>query len=349
MKKFLPYIILLLLLSVLMGWYVMNDNQSTVDKKEADFKVKNREKIVKVILHDDQKRTVVLEQKNGVWIVNDKHEAREDLMNQLLEVASRIESQSPVSKAAHENVLREMLASNIRVQIFCDGKTKPTKTYYVGGPTLDNRGTYMLMELNGKPAARPHIVVIPGREGYLTPVYEVEEDVWRNRTLISVKPEHVKNLEITYPEKNYQSFSLERISLDSFKLLNFKQEPEPIHQGILYTYLMLFENVQLETFEGNNDERDFTLKQTPYATIKINTTDGKDKIVNFYYMPVNRRSKKQFDEEGNELKIDTDKLYVSFNNDADFGVAQMYVVGRILRTFEDFLKANAITKKAEFN
>ena len=106
MKKYIPYILLLVILSVLIGWFLLKPNQTTLDEKEGAFKVKDRERIGKVVLHDDKKRDIVLEKKNRIWWVNDKYEAREDLIERLLDVATRIESQAPVSKAAHENVLR---------------------------------------------------------------------------------------------------------------------------------------------------------------------------------------------------------------------------------------------------
>jgi tRNA A37 methylthiotransferase MiaB len=38
------------------------------------------------------------------------------------------------------------------------------------------------------------------------------------------------------------------------------------------------------------------------------------------------------------VKTDIDKLYIAINEDKDFGVAQVYVFGKLLRTFEEFTK-----------
>jgi hypothetical protein len=342
MRKYLPYILLLVILSVLMAWYLLTPNQTTLDEREGAFKVKDPARIGKVILHDDKKRDIVLEKKNGIWFVNDKYEARQDLIERLLEVVSRIESQAPVSKAAHENVLREMLASNIQVQVFYAGKSNPEKVYYVGGPTLDSKATYMLMQLDGKPASRPHIVRIPGFDGYLTPTYEVEEDVWRSRMVFNVNPESVKKLEVQYPENDVQSFSIEQAGRDSFKLLNSKGANTIVPQGVLYAYVSMYQGVQIEDFENENAEKDMILRQTPLAIISVTTQNGDAKLAKLFYMPVNRRSKTQMDEHGNDVKTDIDKLYIALNDDKDFGVAQIYVFGKLLRTFEEFTKSEPV-------
>jgi hypothetical protein len=237
-------------------------------------------------------------------------------------------------------VLREMLASNIQVQIYYEGKNNPEKVYYVGGPTLDSKATYMLMQVDGKPASRPHIVRIPGFDGYLTPTYEVEEDVWRSRMAFNVNPEAIKTIEVKYPEQDALSFSIELAGRDSFVLFNSKRQAANMKQGYLYAYVSMFQGVQIESFENENEEKELTLKQTPLAVVSVTTQNGETKVAKLFYMPVNRRSKTQFDEQGNDVKTDIDKLYIALNDDKDFGVAQVYVFGKLLRTFEEFIKAD---------
>jgi len=338
MKKYIPYILLLAVLGALLAWYLLKPNQTTLDEREGAFKVKDRARIGKVILHDDKKRDIVLEKKDGRWFVNDKYEAREDLIERLLDVSTRIESQAPVSKVAHENVLREMLAANIQVQIYYEGKSNPEKVYYVGGPTLDSKATYMLMQVDGKPASRPHIVRIPGFDGYLTPTYEVEEDVWRSRMVFDVNPEAIKIIEVKYPEQDALSFSVELAGRDSFVVYNSKRQTAKINQGGIYAYVSMYQGVQIEDFENENPEKELTLAQVPLAVISVTTQNGETKTAKLFYMPVNRRSKTQVDQQGNDVKTDIDKLYIALNNDKDFGVAQVYVFGKLMRSFEEFTK-----------
>ena len=345
MKRYLPYLIPILLLSGGLGWYFFTRQSSTLNQSEANFKVAYKERIGKIILHDDKKRTITLEKKDGRWMLNNKFQARQDLTNQLLNVVTRIESQAPVGKAAYQNVLREMLASNIQVQIFYEGENKPERVYYVGGPTLDSKGTYMLMEINGKPAERPHIVRIPGLDAYLTPSYEMEEDMWRSRTVFSLSPEAIQSISIRYPAENMQSFSLEAEGRDSFTLFNYLHEAEPVKQAYLYAYASFFTDVQIENFENENELRTEIVRQTPYAIVEVKSKTGETTSTKLFFMPINRRSKTQFDEQGNEVAADIDKLYISLNNDRDFGVAQIYVWGRVLRTFQDFLKAEQAQPK----
>ncbi|HRN94655.1 MAG TPA: hypothetical protein PL084_08015, partial [Chitinophagales bacterium] len=131
MKKFLPHIIILLILGGIAAFYFLwNEDESTINKRESSFRIEKPESVTKIILHNERKQTITLEKKNGSWLVNGKFDAREDLIENLLTILSRIESQAPVSKAAHDNVLREMLAKNIQVQVFESNSSSPEKVFY---------------------------------------------------------------------------------------------------------------------------------------------------------------------------------------------------------------------------
>jgi hypothetical protein len=333
MKKFIPHILAIVLLSGLAAFFFFKQNESTLHPREADFKVKNPEAIKKIILRDEQKRTIVLEKKKSVWQVNNKYIAREDLIQHLLNILAKMESQAPVGKAAHENVLREMLNRNIRVQIFTGG-TQPQKVFYVGGPTLDGRGTYMILEIDGKPAERPHVVKVPGIDAYLTPAFEMDEEVWRSRKAFSVSPYELAQVSVQYPASPMQSFTISAAG-DSFELCNALGEKEYAHPSILYTYCAMYESIYFEAFDNKNSERNLITQEPPFAIITVKEKNGNTTEVKLYYMPINRRSKRLFDEQGNELLADVDRFFALHNN-TDFAIAQVYVFGKLLRKYQDF-------------
>ncbi len=53
-------------------------------------------------------------------------------------------------------------------------------------------------------------------------------------------------------------------------------------------------------------------------------------------MPVSKRSKLQFDENGHEMTYDIDHYYASIHNGQDFAIVQYYVLGKLLRNYRDF-------------
>ncbi|HXH17452.1 MAG TPA: hypothetical protein VNJ07_00085, partial [Chitinophagales bacterium] len=56
-----------------------------------------------------------------------------------------------------------------------------------------------------------------------------------------------------------------------------------------------------------------------------------------YHMPLNRRSKLQYDAQGNRLPYDLDRYYAVINNGNDFVIIQDFVFGKIFRKYSDFI------------
>lgn len=334
-KKFLPHIIVLLILGGIAAFYFLwNEDESTINKRESNFKIEKPESVTKIILHNERKQTITLEKKNGLWLVNGKFDAREDLIANLLTILSRIESDAPVSKAAHDNVLREMLARNIQVQVFKNNSSSPEKVFYVGGSTTDGKGTYMLLDVNGKIASRPHVVRVPGLVGHLTPSFEMDEETWHSRKIFDIKPEKIAELTVRYPQAISESFSIVAKG-DSFELHNANGEIKATKQSILYSYCAMYQGIYFEAYDNENIERQLILKNTPFAEFSLKEKSGKQTDVKLFYMPVNKRSKRLVDEQGNEVTSDVDRFY-ALANGKDFAIAQVYVFGKLLRKYQDF-------------
>ncbi len=333
MKKFLPHLIVILVLGGIAAFYWWNEDESTINKREAAFKIANAASITKIVLNDEQKHTITLEKKKNGWMVNNRFNARPDLIETLLNILSKQESQAPVGKAAYENVLREMLAKSIQVQVFTGG-TSPKKIFYVGGSTLDGQGTYMILDVNGKLASRPHIVRVPGIRGYLTPAFEMKEETWRDRKIFGTSPQNIASISIQYPASPMQSFSIAAVA-DSFVLYNANGETEATNQSLLYSYCAMYESIYFEAFDNENQERESTLKETPFSILTLKDKTGNTSEVKLYYMPINRRSKRLFDEHGNDILADVDRFF-ALANGKDFAIAQVYVFGKLLRKYQDF-------------
>ena len=75
-------------------------------------------------------------------------------------------------------VVKEMASHNKKVEIY-DKNGKLMKAYFVGGPSLDALGTYMLMEK----AKTPYVTAIPGFQGVLDTRYTTDEQVIRSLTI----------------------------------------------------------------------------------------------------------------------------------------------------------------------
>ena len=338
MKKFLPYIIIIAALALAALWFVKHQSKGTINEQEGDFAVKQAKSISKIILSDTDNKKVELTNRGGVWMVNGKYPAREELVQQLFDAVTRVTSLCPVPTAAHDNVIREMLAHHVRAEIY-DAQSNLIKSYWVGGPSVDGQNTYMVLEIDGKPASRPHMTYVPGLKGYLTFRYSTDEENWRTRVLFNYKPDEIKALSVAYPADPKNSFTLTRLAKDSFTLSPADEKfriKDSYQQKFIQQYLTFYSSIYIEAFDNNYSLKDSVQQTSPYCTITVTESDNSLNTVKLFYMPVSKRSKSQFDAKGNDMTYDTDHYHASIHNQKDFAIVQYYVFGKLLRGYKDF-------------
>jgi len=305
---------------------------------EGDFAVNDKTEISKIILTDVENKKVELARQGGVWFVNGKYPAREELVASLFDAITRVTSLCPVPTAAHDNVIRELLTRHVRTQIF-DAKNNLLKSYWVGGPTVDGQNTYMLLEINGEPASRPHMTYIPGFKGYLTPRFNTDEENWRSRVLFNYTRQDINTLRIEYPDDEKKSFIINRVAEDSFEVgpVDKKFEvKETYQQKYIRQYLDFYSSIYIEAYDNSYSLKDSMMQTVPFATITVTEKDNSVNKVNLFRMPLNKRSKAQFDENGNEITYDIDHFHASIHDGKDWAIAQYYVLGKLLRNYKDF-------------
>lgn len=346
MKKYFPYLVVIIVLVAATVWFIKNQSKGTINEREGNFAVKDKNEISKIILTETDKQPIEISSANGMWMVNGKYAAREDMIESLLTVATRVTSLCPVPAAAHDNVIRELMTHHVRVEFF-DKNNATIKSYWVGGPTTDGQNTYMLLENDGQPASRPHLTYIPGFKGFLTPRFTADEETWRTRAVFNYKEEEVKSLCVEYITDEKNSFSITKILDDSFIVSPIFEKfriNESYQQKYIHQYLSFYSSIYLEAFVNDLPDRDSILKTKPYCIITITETDSTINKVNLYRMPVNKRSKMQFDANGNPMAYDIDHFFASLHQDKDLALVQYYTFGTLLREYKDFFFKPTATK-----
>mgnify|MGYP006156554599 FL=1 len=339
MRKYLPYIGAVLVLAAVACWFVYNgiNTPESINKREGAFAVEDVSDIDRIYIENSEKKHVTLTKKDGKWYVDGDNEVRADMISNLLDVLKRVESLSPVPSNAHDNVLRSMAAEFVKVDVYT-GSDKPEKSFLVGGATIDNRGTYMLLDMGEKMAARPHIAFVPGYQGYLTPVFNTDHETWRSRVVFSYKPEEIKQLKLEYATTPEKSFVINQVTADSFTVapinpqykINEHNEAKYITQ-----YLGFYKDIQMEAYDNDYPNKD-SIYQRPFAKFTLINTKGEENEVNMYYMPIGKRTKERYDQYGRALNYDPDRYYATTNHGKDFTIVQYVVFGKLLRQYKDF-------------
>lgn len=347
MKKYVPHLLALLFLGGVTGWFLYRYSPSTLDKRESNFAVENASDISRILLTAVDGRKVELLKTGNGWKMNGSFDVNEEALSLLLTSIQKVKAVSPVAVPAQKNVLQEMHASSTRVQIFTDDTSRPEKVYVVGGPTANADGTFMIMEIDGQPASQPYITAIPGLRAYLTVRYNPDVEQWRNRWIYRENNRTIESVSVNYYGHPEKSFSIKLASKDSFAIWNGDDEPgEQPKQRFIQQYLDFYQALSMEAYENTNKIKDSILMQQPYCTFTVKAKGKPAATTVLYYMPLNKRSIRRFDEEGRELLYDAEHYYATINNNRDFVLIQYYVWGKVLRSYSDFfVKPKAIPGK----
>jgi len=325
MKQIILFITAIVLIS---GLYLYLSKEDKPISKS--FSVK--EPFDKIFLTDMKGHSVVLSKnENEKWLLNKSFNVRPDAINVLLNTIKKVSVKSSVPKNQKENIYKKIASENIKVEIYKDDDI--LSTYYVGGPTNDYEGTYFFHDK----LKEVFITHIPGFKGYLTPRYFIDEELWKDRSIINYNADQISSLSIHYFNKDSISFEFSTTPL-SFKINNKEVNNKIIDLKKLNLYLNSFQNLEVEGFENNYSKKDSVLKSPEFCKFRL--TDNKKITTNLrlFKMPISQRSKSQYNIEGKALKYDLDRLFVDINNNTEFGILQLYVFNKILVTPEFFLK-----------
>lgn len=316
--------------------YKNKGRSSTIDKEASDFGLKDTASVDKIFMADKNGQKVLLERKPGGWTVNGKYEARPDAIDMLLYTIRMVEVKSPVSKASREMVIKIMAGKSVKLEVYSKGKK--VKQYYIGHPTQDHTGTYMLMtdpetDENYKD---PFITHIPGFNGYLSTRYFVEEADWRDRLMINYRPPQIRQIKLDLHEIPDSSFVIDLFSMQRFGLKNGKGQQLPFSEERLKQYIAYFQNVNCEFVLEKTEPLVDSLSKSavPFATLTVTDRDNGQNVTYFYHKQPIASKNEQY---GVDYKYDPDRLYVKFNGGKDYGVAQYYVFGKMLQTYGYFL------------
>ncbi|MFO7880605.1 MAG: DUF4340 domain-containing protein [Bacteroidota bacterium] len=306
--------------------------KSTTLEVLRDFAVKDTASVDKIFLVDKDNNRILLErQAKDKWRVNDKYYAREDFINLLLKTIHRIEISNPVPKAKQEYVLRNLSGNSVKCEIYQDGEL--SKTYYVGGVTQDNLGTYMLLE-NSSAAFE---VYIPGFNGFLTTRYNTSEDEWRSKRVFSYDLKNIAQVKIEYPESPEESLIAINKGENKYALKAAETgELMPRFDTVGVKMLISrFRKVGLEYFLPEEEQAhhyDSLTALTPMQIFTLTDKSGNDKKLRCYKRP---NYKEQLDEQGNPYEYDTERLYGV--TDGEVCVMQYHTVDPLSVRLSDLL------------
>ena len=342
MKKNIIYIAAVLLLGMLVWFLVIKRGDSTLKNKDTSFSVEDTASISKIFIADMRGAKVELTRMQGYWMVNNQFVVRPDFMDVLLRTIKYVSVAYPVADAAHNEVIKELSTDNKKVMIY-NAAGDLLKSYFVGCPSPDNHGTYMMME----GSENPMVTVYPGFDGTLTIRYLTDPQEIRSRSIFSYGTNEMQKIKVDYTSTPDSSYEINLLGPDSFFInkpthnINARLSDKNFN---LYAYLQLFRFINAEAFENSNPEKDTILQQKPFAVITVVDRQNVTSVLPCYYKPTTERSMSQYDSKGNALLFDRDRFYITMNDGKDFLLVQQQQFGRLLQSYNFFIRGEAVAK-----
>jgi len=225
-KNITLLIILLLLSATTVLVYISGEKAHRIDVDERLFALGENTVITTVHIQGPDVNNH-FEYVGQTWTVNDKFEMDVSMRDVLFAVLSKVEIRRPVPKEISDSVSSMLKSRGIKVSI--QNGQELIREFLVGGDS-QKTSTYFMSTVDDV----PYIMVIPGYQSYIAGIFEVKENDWRNRFILSVNWTNLQTVQIDYLKDPGQNFKLQYTNdffkidgqpeLDSAKVLDYIEE-----------------------------------------------------------------------------------------------------------------------------
>lgn len=325
-------LLLLVLIAVLSAVFlIQNKDNSKIEalKNERDFKVPSDE-VTKIVVAEKNDRVTTLTKSNDGWLVNGKYPVAPDAIGMLLEATSQIRMQSIPPKAAYENVMNSFAKNGFKVMVYTNNGLE--KSYYIGGVTQGERGTYYLME----GSEQPYTMELPHMNGSPRLRFIKDIDYWRDRAIFKYGKNKMKRIQVDFPATKDNSFvlNIEKGKYDLKPLHGATQKIEKkLNNSTVDKFVENMSAVYHESFVNKHEKKDSIANfMEPFAIFTVEDVDGHKREVKFYPSSLVNNTPP----EESELV----RRYFGFINDdkegIDFMATQHRMVKGILWTYPQF-------------
>ena len=327
-------ILAVLILAGIAYWVIRTDDSKGGGKAMSDFAIENTEEINKIIITEVNGNKAELEKGEENWTVNQKYKARPESIKLLLKTFKNIAVQSAVPTGLKKTVVANMAARNKKVEIFVNNEL--TKIYYVGSPTKDHYGTYMLLEKNGRKSSEPYVMHMPGFNGFLESRFFTNLNDWKFSGVFVYDPLDVERIRVDFLNKPSKSYSI----LQEDKVITlYDSEEKPVenfNKTLVENYILNYEKIYFnKVAELPWEKTDSIINSLPTYKVSI-TVNGETKKVDFHLKP---RENPLVDEVTGEIeKWDENYIYGVISGEKEVLIFQYFALGNVFSDIDYFLQ-----------
>lgn len=257
--KLLIILIGLIIVSVSIALY---DGSSENNDFEAGiFQVEDTASIATIRIKNAE-TTISINKRNGNWILNDQYLVDQNLTKILTNILAQVQVKRPVARLNNSEVYKGLITNGNQVEVtLTDGEKL---TFLSGGNQAKTTSYYAEPKTE-----KVYIVEIPGYNNYISGIFELTKNQWRDRVLFASSWRTVKELKIDYSIESDLSIEFE----DKFLKV---EGVSKIDTTKLLSYLDQFEYFQINDYleKGNYPKYDSLSNTKPLARLAISDIDN---------------------------------------------------------------------------
>ncbi len=302
----------------------------------------------KIFMADKENHQLLLENSGDtLWMVDGQYEASQHMVELMLETLAEMRIRNRVNKAAVENVVTQMAARSIKVEVYYNdyrinwfkGKFhlfpyEHCEVIYVGHDTPDMLATYMYREGDDV----PYLIHIPGFRGCLAPRFVVDPYAWRSHSIVDLPIQEIEAVELTIPSSPDESYAVRR---DGEGFVFYKgngQRVDGFDTARVAQLLSSFVHLNFDEYAKivPQVELDTTFSKSPRTILHVTDTRGKTSELKTYIKYNNPEDLRSMPDTTMYQIFDMNRLYAVLNN-KDTVLIQYYVFDNILQPASFFL------------
>lgn len=195
-KNLFILLVSLTLTTAVVFWLIRPQNRLDVDQQL--FQLQDFKMINKIELESDS-GVITLAFDGTRWRVNDRYDADENMIKVLFATLQQARPKRAVGKDSQDSIYRRIMEAGIKVSLFEGGELR--KQFLAGGNRAKTQayfGEFSSEEI--------FVMTIPGYRVYVSGIFEMKENGWRDKYVFGFNWRNFKNLQANFPQNPSENF-----------------------------------------------------------------------------------------------------------------------------------------------
>jgi hypothetical protein len=253
---------------------IEEQNQGFYDE-DSMFAINDVSKVDRVVMKGSDFRNELVKDKDN-WRIQRKYFADPDMVNVLLNALNEVRVRRPVPRSIASRISNEMDNRGVEVEVYSGNRLISS---FLAGGDEEKRDSYFSFSKGGEPM----MVYLPGYNTYISGIFELKENEWRDRVVFNSNWTTLQSLEVSYPQNPAQNFQIV-FQNDFFHIPDL----ELVDTAKMMSYIELYNYIEVENYAVGEKfpALDSIRNTTPLVQIKLDDLNSTKSNTLVLYRPL---------------------------------------------------------------